>query len=774
MAIVLSLLLMAVLVLPLCAAANPANDYLSIVVGPDGRFNSGATGVVTGSQYRISYAWPSEPWSGFATVRVDGVDTKTPYNDEGSTLVNPPVDVTPTTSVCTWTAGDILVEQRLSLVTGSSTGRPDTGEYTYVLHNNGTTAHEVGLRIMIDTMLAGNDRAPFRIPGTGDVTTEMDFNGVGIPDYWQAFEDLANPNIMAQGTLRGGEATPPDRFSICSWGLVFNSVWDYATTPGMDTGDSATTMWWNPVTVQPGATRTITTYYGLATMSGTPPLTLTGPVQLSSGLSDWSPNPFTITAYLGNEGTADLVNAPVELTLPAGLEFAPGETAIHTIPLITPGQTGQTSWSVRAIQSGQWTYSASALGVTRTRDILVPLLNPPGPAITLEKYISIDGVNWEEADTAPGVLVPYGTDPYFRWVITNSGGVTLSDLTLTDSVFNSSWTPEFAPSFGGPLDAGLQTTVNYGPVPFESLFTDFSGGGGAPTDFVVWGKGVPTGPGNGANLNVAVNIGTNSQVQGNVGSRGDIDTNGHAVIDGNVDTASQLIPNPNHTITGSITQNDAGVSQALPTPATIPAGTFAVPHMANGVSYTFNPGVDYKAVSGGGGCKLYFTAGEYHFDSISFGNGTKLYMDLSGGPIRILVKGQAYFGANADVILTDGGDSTMIYLESQWHGTASKPWGFSAAGGSDWLGTVFTPYSGIHFGSGGGASSFQGYMWSNWDGVDGTSHKPAISIEGGVRIKPHTSVPDTAYHTNTGHVVGTYISTPYEAFDSVHAYSIRP
>ena len=48
------------------------NQYLSILVAPDGRFNSGATGEVTGISYNISYYWPNSPWSSYTTVWIDG------------------------------------------------------------------------------------------------------------------------------------------------------------------------------------------------------------------------------------------------------------------------------------------------------------------------------------------------------------------------------------------------------------------------------------------------------------------------------------------------------------------------------------------------------------------------------------------------------------------------------------------------------------------------------------------------------------------------------
>ena len=79
------------------------------------------------------------------------------------------------------------------------TGRADTGMYKYTVTNVGGTSHSVGIRIMVDTMVAGNDGAPFRVPGVGDVWRESEFASGNMPQYWQAFESLTDTRYVAQG-----------------------------------------------------------------------------------------------------------------------------------------------------------------------------------------------------------------------------------------------------------------------------------------------------------------------------------------------------------------------------------------------------------------------------------------------------------------------------------------------------------------------------------------------------------------------------------------------
>jgi hypothetical protein len=244
--------------------------------------------------------------------------------------------------------------------------------YKYTVTNNDTVSHSVGIRIMIDTMLNGNDAAPFRMPGIGGVNTEMEFIGANIPQYWQAFYSLDNPDILSQGTLIGGGATTPDRFVIARWGAITSTDWDYTVTPGLPTGDSAVAIYWNPAVIDPGESREFITFYGLSTLSGTVDLSITGPIELSVINNEWSPNPFTVIAYITNNTSIPMSNVAVTLSLPSGLGLAPGETATHVIPSIAPGNTGQTSWSVVALSEGTWIYSVTAVNQTVSRPITVP------------------------------------------------------------------------------------------------------------------------------------------------------------------------------------------------------------------------------------------------------------------------------------------------------------------------------------------------------------------------------------------------------------------
>ena len=61
----------------------------------------------------------------------------------------------------------------------------------------------------------------------------------------------------------------------------------------------------------------------------------------------------------------------------------------------------------------------------------------PEPAITIKKQVSVDsGETWADADTAPGPLLVYPDIPWFRFIVTNTGNVTLTDIVVEDDVID--------------------------------------------------------------------------------------------------------------------------------------------------------------------------------------------------------------------------------------------------------------------------------------------------------------------------------------------------
>lgn len=137
-------------------------------------------------------------------------------------------------------------------------------EIKYTITNVGEVEKPVGLRIMLDTMLGGNDAAPFRVPQYGSITMETEFVGEEIPQFWQAFDNLSNPSVIAQGRFYKSADNKPDRVQFTNWNRVYNNSWGYSVNPSYSNGDSAVSVIWDETVFQPNESREYFTYYGLS------------------------------------------------------------------------------------------------------------------------------------------------------------------------------------------------------------------------------------------------------------------------------------------------------------------------------------------------------------------------------------------------------------------------------------------------------------------------------------------------------------------------------
>jgi hypothetical protein len=373
------------------------NNYLQIAVldppsSDAAKFTLGNTGGDPSNpsdDNRILLYGHPYPWSSFTTVRIDGSNYI--YGSSVGTFTQNPTGYL-TYIKTVWVTHSVQVTQVLALTLNPSTNRVDAMEIRYMLENiDLANSHNVGLRILLDTMLGSNDGAPFQVPGTGAVTTEREYAGSAIPDYWQSFDNLNNPTVVSQGTLRGGDATVPDRAIFASWPDFYSTTWDYTVTPGKIFGstyslDSSVGLYWNPETLDAGQRIEYVTYYGLSgySQSMLPPLTLTvsGPSSLSVIGGAYSPNPFTVTAYVQDISTGVINNVAITINLPTGLGLA-GSPATQTISSLNPNEVRSVSWSVRAADQASdtllsYTASAIATGVSQrtvTRSVLIPALS---------------------------------------------------------------------------------------------------------------------------------------------------------------------------------------------------------------------------------------------------------------------------------------------------------------------------------------------------------------------------------------------------------------
>ncbi len=361
-----------------------------------------------------------EPWTSFTTVRIGNADyvfggeTHRPAGQAGpfgGQPVTPPRltgDGRAIEAAWEYPPG-VEVLQRLSLVRGPTTGLPDTVRIEYVITNRTREPQSVGLRIMLDTMAGSNDGAPFRV-GERAIESDAAFGpGQPIPGFFQVFDSLDRPAVVAQATLRGEGLTPPDRVYFSNWGALRESLWNFDFSPGRPFGrkgeehelDSAVALFFEPRTLGPGQSRSVATLYGLGGIS-------IAPGQLTVGLSGpevavvGQPEPLTLVAYVQNTGQGTARNLNVTLDLPEGLSPAAGERLSRTLAELPAGQTMQAAWEVlvTAEEPKELTYTvvasadnAEANRASRTLRVLSPArieLTVSGPA----SLSAVDG-RWE-------------------------------------------------------------------------------------------------------------------------------------------------------------------------------------------------------------------------------------------------------------------------------------------------------------------------------------------------------------------------------------------
>jgi hypothetical protein len=252
----------------------------------------------------------------------------------------------------------VVVTETLRLADNMFSGRQDAVAVDYRVSNADEVPVAVGVRALLDVKLHRNDGAPYIVPGVGAIVTEREFDGDGVPPFWQAFESPQyDPReLRSVGILDGQDVTRPDTFMIVHWLDILDQLWEY---PIDDTKaitlDSAVALFWEPRSLLPGEGYTVTTAYGLAGDRGGAAF-LSGPVDAECGAE------VPVAVFVTNFDTTPLTGGSATLTLPPGLALAPAESATKPIGDIAPGATGSVAWQVTvgSATSGDFLLSAAA------------------------------------------------------------------------------------------------------------------------------------------------------------------------------------------------------------------------------------------------------------------------------------------------------------------------------------------------------------------------------------------------------------------------------
>lgn len=195
-----------------------------------------------------------------------------------------------------------------------------------------------------------------------------------------------------------------------NWGTANSNAWDYSRSAGSANGDSAVCLYWNPKSLGTNETLSCKTYYGLSSLQqdNAPPLAiaLSGATKLEivedeNGTQSYSPNPFTVTAYIQNIGTGTAYNTNIELVLPEGMNVVDGDNTVSLGDVPVSNRHTQVSWKVEVEPSpidkteiyGIIVTADNAETKTLEREIEIPTLAENSVELWLDRSVITDSTN---------------------------------------------------------------------------------------------------------------------------------------------------------------------------------------------------------------------------------------------------------------------------------------------------------------------------------------------------------------------------------------------
>ena len=411
-----------------------SNEFLKIVVNKQtqdqGRFAIETTGGdpanPSDNEQSLIYGRPI-PWTSYTTLRINDTDfifggpSRKMEKRTGKELkTGAPIRqfAVDDRIITDYDYDGIIARQILSFFRTPSTRVKDSALIEYEITNKTKLTATVGIRLMVDTKLGSNDGAPFRI-GSRAVTGEILVPKSELLPYWQTFDSLTSPTVIAQGTLDSPEdgLTPPDRLILANWGTLADNPWepDYQegrsfVRTGEEEKDTALAMYWEPVTLRPGQSKRIRTVYGLGGLTlaaGDLSLGLTAPAEATAGSS----RELFVVAYITNTGGYTSHDTNVTLVLPKGLELVNGQTMVQ-LGQLKVGDTRQIPFRVttKIAHKGSWPILLKVTSSTLAPNQIqrsIMLLAPQTPTAKLISPATIDPAVSPYIEATVVVFNPY-------------------------------------------------------------------------------------------------------------------------------------------------------------------------------------------------------------------------------------------------------------------------------------------------------------------------------------------------------------------------------
>jgi len=251
-----------------------------------------------------------------------------------------------------WQYQSIEVEQVAELAAGDVSRRMDTIRVSYTFRNKDTRPHQVGLAVVIDTLIGDNDGVLFWVPTRAGVISKPITFGKGgeeVPPYIRALErpDLSNPGVVVNlGGLRPRDGEAPAEVVLSGWPKK-GARWDYprdlSFTP-YGKPDTAVGLFYAPKPLPPEEPRTVQFTYGLAMHTRRNKLTL------DAGTAPLAGEEFDLVALIQQPER----DQAVTLDLPEGMSLR--EPATKTQPVKVDGDYTKVSWWVKVEPNARGTF----------------------------------------------------------------------------------------------------------------------------------------------------------------------------------------------------------------------------------------------------------------------------------------------------------------------------------------------------------------------------------------------------------------------------------
>ncbi|UQZ36002.1 hypothetical protein C2I18_22210 [Paenibacillus sp. PK3_47] len=319
-----------------------------------------------------------DPETSFTTFRIDGTDyiygNKYKFDNSHYSETTAPKVVENSNGTkqleMIWKIKGVEIKQILMLYTDSGDAvNSGNVNVRYEVNNRSNAEVQIGSRILLDTMVGGNDGPQFQIgtayksplqverklvhnPEDNAGIPEEDRAYFKIPSYWVMRDklDLSNPqatNVVAYGFNNFAEQNINivDEMIVGHWNGLANTKWDYEVHPNLDftrdtndygTADSAVAFYWNPEKLAAGGFQSFETVYGLGELTAPDKVfsiryvdqvqqLATAPLAQGETVpSKYVDNGvFTVTAEVENLQAYNMEHSKieVEMTLESGLSF---------------------------------------------------------------------------------------------------------------------------------------------------------------------------------------------------------------------------------------------------------------------------------------------------------------------------------------------------------------------------------------------------------------------------------------------------------------------